>query len=146
MSVEVLPVVLWAGSFVLSVTISVYGLRHTGRFIALSRRALRQERDIPVVGRSVILCHILSVIMAFSAYLLGSMVTAGDGGNAEASSMWSNFYRNAGVPSAVLIILALVVQWTCLYLRARAAYWSEMNARLDHVAKPSSPTGGFSKQ
>ena len=135
MSVEMFPVILWLGSLVLSVVICVGSTRQSGRFLRLVGSRLWISPDVSVVSTWMIWCHVVTLIMAVSAYLLIMMgMDSEDDGGLAFSSLWVRFYERTGVPAAVVIILAIAVQWMFLYLRARAAAVSEMNCRLSRAA------------
>ena len=125
-----LPAVLWILSLAICIVIYVMCIRQHGRFVPLVGRGAREAQGVTPVGMSAIGLHLLSVVFAAAAYLIGSLQVQhapGDG----STYTWSDLYREMALPSAVVIVLAIVIQLVSLILRARTAQFSQMNARLD---------------
>ena len=125
-----LPAVLWILSLAICVGICVVSIRQHGRFVPLVGRGAREAQGVTPVGMSAIGLHLLSVVLAAAAYLIGSLEVQqaqGDG----STYTWSDLYLAVALPSAVVIVLAIVAQLVFLILRARTAQFSLMNARLD---------------
>lgn len=124
-----LPAILWILSLAICIVISFMSVRQHGRFVPLVGRGAREAQGVTPVGMSAIGLHLLSVVLAAAAYLIGSLQV--QHARVEYSYTWSDLYKAAALPSAVVIVLAIVAQLVFLILRARTAQFSLMNARLD---------------
>ena len=140
MSADAFPAVLWLVSCAISIAICVLCVGENGRCVALVGRRAREESGVTPVGLHVIGLHVLSVLFASVSYLIGSLgVATSDDGTSRFSPAWSEFYRQAAVPSAVVIVLVIATQLIFLILRARTASFSQMNARLNGSTSTKTP-------
>ena len=129
-----LPAVLWILSLAICIVIYAMCIRQHGRFVPLVGRGAREAKGVTPVGMSAIGLHLLSVVFAAAAYLIGSLEVRNAPSDGSTFA-WSDLYEAVALPSAVVIILAIVAQLVFLILRARTAQFSQMNARLDGSEK-----------
>ena len=121
--VDILPAALWCIDVVLSLNIIVICLRR-GRLLT---------RDTPPAYRvswPVTIAHVASALLGLTPYL--AFTWFADGGF---DPDVLDCYVQYGWPSAAVVILLILVQLACLYMQAKRAMMSEMDARLSSMRR-----------
>ncbi|PLS26385.1 hypothetical protein [Bifidobacterium parmae] len=121
--VDILPAALWCVDVVLSLNIIVICLRRGGLL-------KRYAGGVARVSWPVTIAHVASALLGLTPYL--AFTWFADGGF---DPDVRDFYVRYGWPSATVVVLLILVQLVCLYLQAKRAMMSEMDARLNRAKR-----------
>ncbi|KAA8820547.1 hypothetical protein CSQ85_01845 [Bifidobacterium rousetti] len=116
---DILPAVLWCIAMVMSLFV-------IGVCVARGRLLRGYSGGVPIVSWNLIYVHIASALLGTVPYM--AYVWYSDTGAFDPDVR--DFYAAWGWPSAVIFIVALVIQWVCMYAQARRAARSQLDARL----------------
>lgn len=121
---DILPAALWCVAVVMALNI-------IGLCLLRGRLLHRYAGGIPRVSWPVVIGHVVSAFVALSPYLVYTWFA--DTGSFDPDVR--DFYSEYGWPSAAVVGILLIVQIVCMYLQARRAMRSEMDARLNSAVK-----------
>ncbi|NEG54698.1 hypothetical protein [Bifidobacterium platyrrhinorum] len=121
--IDMLPALLWCVDVVLSMNI-------IGLCVIRGRLLSRYSGGVPRVSWPVTIAHVVSALLGLAPYLAYTWFA--DGGF---DPDVRDFYAAYGWPSAAVVVILILVQLSCLYLQARRAMMSEMDARLRRARK-----------
>ena len=116
---DILPAVLWGIAVVMSLFV-------IGVCVVRGRLLRGYSGGVPIVSWNLIYVHIAAALLGTVPYMV--YVWYADTGAFDPDVR--DFYTAWGWPSAVIFIVALAIQWVCMYAQARRAARSQMDARL----------------
>ncbi|MBT1181217.1 hypothetical protein JS531_04365 [Bifidobacterium sp. CP2] len=112
---DLMPAALWCVAVVLSLNI-------VGLCVVRGRLGRPYTGEVRRVSWPVVFAHVTSLVVGAMPYILVAAFRA----DARAySSDMIDFYDRYGWPSAVFLLVMLVLQWLCLYWQAFRAWKSE---------------------
>lgn len=119
---DLMPAMLWCLALLISVAVIII-------CVIRGRLLHRYSGAVPIVSWNVVYAHVACVVLGSSPYMVYVWYADGDAFDPDVR----DFYASWGWPSAVVFILLLIVQWICMYVQARRAARSQMDAVLGSV-------------